>query len=263
MLYILMRYAFFFTPPVTSPLWQQGSRWLGRDAVTGRLVPQPAFRDLNSEAVAEVTTAPARYGFHATLVAPFRLQCGVQEQELLATTEEFVATQPPLLIPPLTVSQLDHFFCLRPMRHSPFLQGLAARCTRAFDRFRAPLNPSELAHRKAAQLSGQEKKNLELWGYPYVFEQYRFHFSLTTRMADGKYKDRVHTALLEFFEPLLDDPLVIDALCLFVEPAPEQPLRCVRRFAFAAPAPATPQRVAHDQHPVPENLHPGYQCHST
>ncbi len=258
-----MRYALFFAPYPTSPLWLQGCRWLGRDAVSGVLLAQPSFRGLDPETINELTRTPARYGFHATMMAPFRLQEGMKEQELLDAISEFTASQRQLTIPPLMVSQLDHFFCLRPVRHSAALQGLAALCTRAFDRFRAPLNPSELARRKAAQLSGQEKKNLELWGFPYVFEQFRFHFTLTTRMADGKGKDRVHTALLDFFEPLLDEPLLIDALCLFVEPAPGQPLRCLHRFALASPSPLTEERVAHDQQLLSQNLYPGYQCHSS
>ncbi|MGE4559732.1 MAG: DUF1045 domain-containing protein [Desulfobulbus sp.] len=256
-----MRYALFFAPPSTSPLWIQGSRWLGRDAVSGEVLAQPVFRNLDRETISELTRTPARYGFHATLVAPFRLKNGLVEHQLLDAAREFAADLQPLTIPPLTVSQLDHFFCLRPVRHSTPLQVMASLCTRAFDRFRAPLNPSELARRKAAQLSGQEKKNLELWGYPYVFEQFRFHFTLTVRMADGKCKDRVHTALLKTFEPLLDDPLVIDALCLFAEQAPGLPMRCLHRFPFTPPTPATGERVSHDQHPLPQNLYPGYQCH--
>ena len=258
-----MRYALFFAPAATSPLWLQGCRWLGRDAASGVSLTQPTFRGLDADTLFEVTRTPARYGFHATMVAPFRLKQGLREQELFEAVTDFAAGQRPLSIPPLTVSQLDRFFCLRPVRHSAPLQGLASLSTRAFDRFRSPLNPSEVARRKAAPLSGQEKKNLELWGYPYVFEQFRFHFTLTERLADGKCKDRVHIALLEFFEPLLDDPLVIDALCLFVEPAPGQPLRCLHRFPFASPIPATEERVAHDQQLLPQNLYPGYQCHSS
>lgn len=257
-----MRYALFFAPPATSPLWHQGSHWLGRDACTGAILPQPGFRGIDSEVIVELTREPCRYGFHATLVAPFRLKNDMEEPTLVRAVEEFTACQRPLSIPPLTVAQLDHFFCLRPMRHSTPLQALAALCTRAFDRFRAPLNPSELARRKAAPLSGQEKKNLELWGYPYVFEQFRFHFTLTVRMAEGKCKDRVHVALMETFEPLLNDPLLIDALCLFIEPAPGQPLRCLHRFPFSTDPHAFEDRVAHDQQLLPENFHPGYQCHS-
>ncbi len=258
-----MRYALFFAPPATSPLWLQGCRWLGRDAVSGEFLTQPVLRGVDAETVFELTRTPARYGFPATMVAPFRLKDGLREQDLIDAVTDFTASQRQLTVPPVTVSQLDHFFCLRPIRHSATLQGLASLCTRAFDRFRAPLHPSELARRKAAQLSGQEKKNLELWGYPYVFEQFRFHFTLTSRMADGKCKDRVHIALLEIFEPLLDDPLVIDALCLFVEPAPGQPLRCLHRFSLTSPTPATEERVTHDQQLLSQNLYPGYQCHSS
>ena len=258
-----MRYALFFAPPTTSALWIQGCRWLGWDAASGIVLAQPSFRGLDTEIISDLTRTPARYGFHATMMAPFRLKEGFEKQELLDAIAAFAAGQRQLTIPPLMVSQLDHFFCLRPVRHSAALQGLAALCTRAFDRFRAPLNPSELARRKAALLSGQEKKNLELWGYPYVFEQFRFHFTLTTRMAEGKGKDRVHTALLDFFEPMLDEPLLIDGLCLFVEPAPGQPLRCLHRFPLASISPLTEERVAHDQQLLSQNLHPGYQCHSS
>ncbi|MDD2464281.1 MAG: DUF1045 domain-containing protein [Desulfobulbus sp.] len=258
-----MRYALFFSPPAISTLWLQGCRWLGRDAVSGVSLAQPAFRGLDAETLIELTRTPARYGFHATIMAPFRLKEGLGEQDLYDAVTDFTACQRQLTIPPVTVSQLDHFFCLRPVRHSAALQGLASLCTRAFDRFRAPLHPSELARRKAAELTGQEKKNLELWGDPYVFEQFRFHFTLTSRMAEGKCKDRVHTALLEFFEPLLDDPLLIDALSLFVEPAPGQPMRCVHRFSLATPTPPTEERVAHDQQLLPQNFYPGYQCYSS
>ncbi|MBM9613129.1 DUF1045 domain-containing protein [Desulfobulbus rhabdoformis] len=258
-----MRYALFFAPPPTSPLWLQGCRWLGRDAVSGVSLAQPAFRALDAETIVDITRTPARYGFHATIVAPFRLKEGLLEEDLVRAMKSFVEQQRQISIAPLMVSQLDNFFCLRPVRHSAALQGLSSLCTRAFDRFRAPLKPSELARRKAAQLSGQEKKNLELWGYPYVFEQYRFHFTLTSRMAGGKTKDRVHTSLLDFFEPLLDSPLTIDALCLFVEPAPGQPLRCLHRFTLPCQSPQTEERVAHDQQLLPQNLYPGYQCHSS
>nr|WP_320010887.1 DUF1045 domain-containing protein [uncultured Desulfobulbus sp.] len=258
-----MRYALFFAPPPTSPLWLQGCRWLGRDAVSGVSLTPPAFRRLDGETIVDITRAPSRYGFHATIVAPFRLKEGLREQDLFQAVEHFVASQRQITIPPLTVSQLDNFFCLRPTRHSATLQGLSSLCTRAFDRFRAPLKPSELARRKAVQLTGQEKKNLELWGYPYVFEQYRFHFTLTVRMASNKTKDRVHTCLLELFEPLLDEPLLIDALCLFVEPEPGQPLRCLHRFTLPCQSPKSEERVAHDQQLLPKNLYPGYQCHSS
>jgi len=256
-----MRYAIYYAPLPASPLWQQGSRWLGRDALSGHFLPQPCFRGIEPDSLAELTRTPARYGFHATLAPPFRLKHHLAETDLLAALADFAARQQPLSLPPLALCQLDNFFCLRPGRHATAVQALASRCIREFDRFRAPLNPSELARRKAAQLSGQEKKNLELWGYPYVFEQYRFHFTLTGRMAEGKFKERVHNTLVETFGPLLGESLVLDGLCLFVEPEWGQPLRCLHRFPFPLSAPEPEKRIAHDQQLLRQDLYPGYQCH--
>jgi hypothetical protein len=118
-----------------------------------------------------------------------------------------------------------------------------------------------MARRKAALLSGQEKKNLEIWGYPYVFEQFRFHFPLTARIAEGREKEWIHAALIETFGPLLEGQLAIDALCLFVEPASGQPLRYLLRFPFPSSSPQPEECSAHDQQLLPKDLYPGYQCH--
>lgn len=254
-----MRYAIYFAPPATSRLWQEGCRWLGRDAVSGQTISQPRIRGVDPELIREMTRTPSHYGFHATLVPPFRLQAGVGEKDLMEALHDFSAGQDPLYLPGLTISQLDSFFCLRPDRHMPALQILNSRCIRAFDTFRAPLNPSELARRKAFMLTGQEKRNLELWGYPYVFEQFRFHFTLTGRMGEGRDKEHIHAALIETFGALLTQPLVIDALCLFIEPAFGQPMRCLRRFAFRQPSTTPEERINHDQL-LSQDLHPGYQC---
>jgi hypothetical protein len=118
-----------------------------------------------------------------------------------------------------------------------------------------------MARRKAAMLSGQEKKNLEIWGYPYVFEQFRFHFTLTTRMAEGREKEVIHAALIETFAPLLEAPPAIDALCLFVETVAGQPLRCLYRFPFPFSSSPPEECSAHDQQLLPKDFYPGYQCH--
>ncbi len=256
-----MRYAIYFAPPAASPLWQQGSQWLGRDALSGRSLPQPHFRGIDPERFVELTASAAHYGFHATLVPPFRLAGRNSEADLLIALADFSLCQKSLPLPPLEIGQLDRFFCLRPIRHLPPLQTLASLSIRAFDRFRAPLTPSELARRKAAMLSGQEKKNLEIWGYPYVFEQFRFHFSLTSPMAAGREMELIHAALIETFRPMLAGPLVLDALCLFIEPEPGQPMRCIHRFPFFLSSSESEECIHHDQQLLPQDLYPGYQCH--
>jgi hypothetical protein len=261
-LIILMRYAISLAPPTTSPLWQRGSQWLGRDACNGQYLPPPRFRGIDPERFAELTRTPAHHGFHATIVPPFRLAERVSEADLLQDLDNFAARQRPLSLAPLEIALLSNFFCLRPAGHCPVLQTLAALGIRAFERFRAPLTPGELARGKAVMLSGQEKRNLEIWGYPYVFEEFRFHFTLTTRMPEGREMDLLHNALLETFTPLLSGPLLIDDICLFMEADAGKPMRCLYRFPFPPISSEPEERTHHAPQLLQKNIHPGYQCHS-
>jgi putative phosphonate metabolism protein len=261
-LVVPMRYAIYYAPPPSSLLWQWGSRWLGRDARSGQLLTPPRFRGIDPERIAELTRLPRHYGFHATMTPPFRLNGKTTEAQLIDVLVDFVSRQQSLTIPGLELSQMNGFFCLQPARHSSPLQTLASLCMRAFDHCRAPLTPSELARRKTAVLSGQEKRNLELWGYPYVFEQFRFHFTLTARLSESREQELIHSALAEIFSPLLADPLVIDGLCLFVEPPSGQPMRCLHQFPFAPMSFGHEESTTHDHRCSEENLYPGYQCHS-
>ena len=68
------RYALYYTPAEKHPLTQAAARWLGRDAFDGAI----SSVDDHDTLVAE----PRRYGFHATLKAPFRLRPGRTRQEL-------------------------------------------------------------------------------------------------------------------------------------------------------------------------------------
>ena len=62
-----MRYAIYFTPGETDPLTRAAERWIGRSAFSDA-VPAPLDADL-----AFHTASARRYGFHATMKAPFRL----------------------------------------------------------------------------------------------------------------------------------------------------------------------------------------------
>ena len=66
------RYALYLTPPQHSDLWSFGCNVIGRDPFTGRLVDGFAPEGHEFEAWRKLTSEPRRYGFHATLKAPFR-----------------------------------------------------------------------------------------------------------------------------------------------------------------------------------------------
>ena len=212
-----MRCAIYYTPDDDHPLGRAAAGWLGRNPHTGAALPAPAVRTLTPGAIAFHTAAPRRYGFHATLKAPFRLAGGFSQEGLQAALDRFGAEAQPVTIPRLVIRQLDGFFALVPERPVAELDALAAAVVEAFDPFRAPLTEAEIQRRNPDALNPEEFRNLCQWGYPYVFKTFRFHMTLTGRVG-AEEAPRVRAALEEVIAPSLAHPVLIDSLSLFVEP---------------------------------------------
>jgi putative phosphonate metabolism protein len=217
-----MRYAIYFTPPEQSPLTRLAAAWLGRNPFTGSSMTPPAVSTLSPAEIAFHTAAARRYGFHATLKAPFHLAPGESEASLADAVANFATRIEPFSIPRLTIGQLDGFFALLPASPVAALNRLADDVVRAFDRFRAPLSEAEIERRNPDALSAQQFQNLHRWGYPYVFEAFRFHMTLTGRVGGGE-AERVRIALEEVFGATLAPPVPVEGVALFVEPEPGAP----------------------------------------
>lgn len=217
-----MRYAVYFTPPKESPLTRLAAAWLGRDPFTGAQTTPPAVSALVPAEIAFHTAAARRYGFHATLKAPFHLSSDESEASLAEAAARFAAQMEPFVIPRLAIGQLDGFFALKPAAPVTQLNRLADDVVRTFDRFRSPLSEAEMERRNPDALSAEEFQNLHRWGYPYVFEAFRFHMTLTGRVG-GKEAERVRAALEEVFGATLAQPVPVEGIALFVEPEPGAP----------------------------------------
>jgi len=230
-----MRYAIYFTPPAGDPLTKVAANWLGRNAFSGETVKPPAIRSFEPEEVARLTVEPRRYGFHATLKAPFRLAEGSTERDLLSALMHFASSTGSVTIPRLEVAALGHFFALVPEEPVPELDQLANDVVVALDRFRAPASDAEKARRQPEKLSISQLRNLEEWGYPYVFDDFRFHMTLTGPVEE---KDRLRVARMldAFFEPVLSEPVEIANLALFVEAEPGAPFEVHSLHPLAQPA---------------------------
>jgi len=109
-----------------------------------------------------------------------------------------------------------------PGAKAPGLHTLADEAVERFDGFRAPLTGAELARRNPASLTPRQRKLLETWGYPYVFDEFRFHLTLTDRIPDGQHR-RVERALSDWFAVLLGSTVSVEALALFREDEPGTP----------------------------------------
>jgi putative phosphonate metabolism protein len=203
------RVALYWAPDRADPLWDAGNRWLGRDPEHNADLPQPPHLGM-----AEITEAARQYGFHATLRPPMRLATGWDE--FLAAAEGLAETVSPFDLPPLRVENLDGFLALRETAPCPALHALADTCVRGTDRHRLPPSEAELARRRAAGLSDEEERLLQLWGYPYVMQRWRFHMTLSRRLTDAEMATW-RPAAEAHFTPVLALPRRVQSICVFTQ----------------------------------------------
>lgn len=217
-----MRYAVYFTPVQHDPLQQLAARWLGRNAFNNRETERPAIKGMAAAEIVSWTHDPRRYGFHATMKAPFRLAEGVEESEMLRALMYFTSRLDGVTIPRLKVASIGPFFALVPDTPVPALNQLANDVVVALDRFRAPLTEAEIARRRPEKLTPVQLINLKQWGYPYVFDEFQFHMTLTGPVPEKDHA-RINDVLNELFSPLLQSPVDVGNLALFVETAQGTP----------------------------------------
>ncbi|SFT09378.1 DUF1045 domain-containing protein [Methylobacterium sp. yr668] len=220
------RYALYWLPAPDSRLEAFGRSVLGTDNVTGLPVPHPeGLGDL-----APVTAGARVYGFHATLKAPLRLAPGTGEADLVAAARALAAAHPPVSVGPLRVAALGPFLALVPETPPPELGLLAAECVAALDPFRAPLTEAERAKRRPERLDPRGRALLDRWGYPYVFEAFRFHMTLTDALPEAE-RDLWHRRLSEAYAAAGPEPLRIDAVSLLTQDG-SGPFRLLARLPF-------------------------------
>ena len=237
----MRRYAIYYAPDPASRLGDFASRWLGRDAATAGAVAAAAVADsavarlrlpgLSAARQAEITRSAAHYGFHATLKPPFALIPDADEAALEAAVAALAAGQAAFPLGPLEIASLDGFLAVVPGAPNARLQALADSCVEALDRFRAPPGAGELARRRAAGLTARQGRHLVRWGYPYVFEDFRFHMTLTARLEPAE-RARVLSALAAAAESWITAPVAVDSVSVFVQAHAEAPFALHRRCRF-------------------------------
>ncbi|TDF59620.1 DUF1045 domain-containing protein [Cupriavidus sp. L7L] len=219
------RYAIYLAPG--EPFRTFGSQWLGRNADSGAAAPMPpGFTAPPSEWV----RAPAHYGLHATLKPPFRLAEGTDAAQLDAAARAFARGRA-AFDTPLALRSLRGFVAWCLAETSPPMQALADASVVAFERFRAPPAPAELARRVPEQLSAAQRKMLDAWGYPYVFETFVFHITLTG-MLDAASEAAALARLSADSGKLLETPLHVDGISVFVQPQAGDDFIVGRHYGF-------------------------------
>jgi hypothetical protein len=171
-----MRVALYYTPDAGHPLVRAAAEWLGRSPFSAR--GYPAAGSGVASGPEDLIASPRRYGFHATLKAPFELAEGTTLEQLAEALASFCRTRVAPSLGPLQIADLGEFIALVPDGPRAELEALAAEVVREFDAFRAPLGDAELARRRSGGLTARQDEHLRRWGYPHVLEDFRFHMTL-------------------------------------------------------------------------------------
>ena len=224
------RYAIYHTPRDPG-LAEAGAHWLGWDAAAGIACAQPKLDGL-PRPLADLTEAPRKYGFHATIKAPFALAAGVSHEDVMAGLAGLARDFAPLDLAGLEVAVLGDFLALRPIGDVSALQAMAGRVVEALDPFRAPLTPAQIAKRRPDSLTPRQRDLLARFGYPYVFEQYQMHMTLSGALSAADRATLLPIAQA-YFAPHLTRPHPIADLCLFGE-ARNGRFHLIHRYALGA-----------------------------
>ncbi|SAK94861.1 hypothetical protein AWB79_07163 [Caballeronia hypogeia] len=216
------RVALYYAPPAASAWWREGCEWLGRDPENGLETATPA-RDL--------THAPRRYGWHATLVAPFQMAPGVELADVLACARAWAGAISRFEMQ-VKAAELGRFVALRPARASDddALRLLAASALRSLVALRARPSRESIERRIVDGMSARQIALLRDWGYPYVFDEYRFHMTLSDSLDDGNARASIVSDWTQRIEEL--GPLPMHGAALFIEPEPGAPFMLWRRLPF-------------------------------
>jgi len=139
------RFAVYYAPRPETALGRFGVAWLGWDPERGAEVAPPALRGL-PRPWEEIVAAPRRYGFHATLKAPFRLAAGADPAGLDAAAAALAADRVAFAVP-VGLAALGPFLALTPRRPEPALAEIERACVQGLDGFRAPLTAARSRRR--------------------------------------------------------------------------------------------------------------------
>ncbi|MCT2539692.1 DUF1045 domain-containing protein [Sedimentimonas flavescens] len=206
----MKRYAIYYAPP-EGRFAEAAALWLGRDLARGIDVAQPERAAI---ALETATRTPRKYGFHATIKAPFRLASGQSPDDLAEALAALTGQLAPVTLDGLRFERMaGRFLALRPEGDIAPLNALAAEVVKQLEPQRAPLSTAEIARRSPERLSPRQRDLLERFGYPYVLEEFRFHLTLSGDL-DATGISLLEAAARDWFGPVLPAPFIIHDLCL-------------------------------------------------
>lgn len=176
------RYALYFTPQPLSDWWEAGSQWLGRCALKGTQKVQPPVAGMSPRRLRELTAEPRRYGWHATLKAPFVLAPHVSPCELTDTVERIAQQHRCIPLDTASIAVHNNFMAFTLGTPLTTVDALASDAVQQLAPLAQPLTTADIARRRRAPLTTRQDQLMLRWGYPYVLDEFQFHMTLSNSL---------------------------------------------------------------------------------
>lgn len=210
----MQRYAIYCAPR-PGVLADLAARWLGRDVQSGAAMAQADMPVLPAP-LATVTAGARRYGFHGTIRAPFRPRSDISASEIATCVSALAARLAPVRCKGLRLENLQGFVALTPAGCEAALLEIGAVVVEQTEHLRSPMTADDRARRRPETLTPRQRALLDVWGYPFVMDEFRFHLTLTDQLAADHLPAVMHAASAHF-AAIIDRPFAIEDLCLFGE----------------------------------------------
>jgi hypothetical protein len=203
------RVAIYFLAEPGSPL-----ATFGDDVLSARWHPTGMSQEHWKACVAD----PAVYGFHATIKAPFTPVDEAGPSDVVASLANLARTLAPAHLAPLELAAIGPFIALVERERSHELQALADAVVIGLSPLRAPLSEADKVKRRFDTLDQDTRDRLQRWGYPYVFEHFRFHMTLTGALPEAERASTFKALNAAYLGAVPRAPVVIDRLAVLTQP---------------------------------------------
>ncbi len=225
------RYAIYYAPETGSELDLFGKLWLGRNTESDIRFEQPQVRGFDKHELLSMTSSPRHYGFHGTLVPPFRLSANTSKDFLFEHARQLATRLSSFDIHGLMLKKIGRFIALVPT-HQEEIAKLASTCVRSFHPLRKQPSLLELERRRSKGLTPRQDQLLVRWGYPYVMEEFRFHMTLSNAIPNSDKLQKLVDGLTSLCAPFSNANHPVRELCIFHQQDENSPFQLIDRIPF-------------------------------
>ena len=187
------RYAIYYAPPKESSLEEFGRYWFGWDPLNAKLINNKhrinylnRFGIKNLINIDKNVLIPKKYGFHGTLIPPFKLNKNYSTNTLFKKTEEIAKKFKKFKFYKFKLKKINNFYAFVQNKKNNNINKLSNRLVRELFKFRSPLTKKEIDRRNPSKLSKLQLSILYKWGYPYLMSEFNFHMTLASEVTGNK-----------------------------------------------------------------------------